>query len=130
MGSLVTAEPIVRGTYRLSTNGFQHAMQAATVITPSTPSVAIILCSELSGKHKVQASIQLDSLPFPFLLAKDSAEITTMDYIMLYSLSLLFCVTLTTAEERRLLQRTRGIWKECARFREETSRVDQHNQVP
>ena len=55
-------------------------------------------------------------------------KIITMDYIMLYSLSLLFCAILTTVEDNRLLQHTSGIWKECARYREETSRQDQCDQ--
>ena len=52
-----------------------------------------------------------------------------MDYIMLYSLSLLFYATLTTVEEYRLLQHTRGIWKKCSRFRGDTNRGDQCDQV-
>jgi len=35
---------------------------------------------------------------------------------------------LTTVEDNRLLQHTSGIWKECARYREETSRQDQCDQ--
>lgn len=51
-----------------------------------------------------------------------------MGYIMLYSLALLFCVTLTTAEEYRLLQHTRGIWKESVLRRKNAHRRDQSDQ--
>lgn len=52
-----------------------------------------------------------------------------MESIMLYSLSLLFCATLITMEDHRLLQHLRGIWKECPRFREDTSLGDQCDQA-